>query len=88
MLCWFTAAGADAPGDLKLRRGIKTMKKLLAILLALSLLMVAFSCAAAEAAPETRTVTDVWNREVEIPGEVDSIVCLGSFCLLYTSRCV
>lgn len=54
------------------------MKKLLAILLALSLLMMAFSCAAAEAAPETRTVTDVWNREVEIPGEVDSIVCLGS----------
>ena len=54
------------------------MKKLLALLLALSLLMVASGCAAAEAAPETRTVTDVWNREVEIPGEVDSIVCLGS----------
>lgn len=54
------------------------MKKLLAILLALSLLMMASGCAAAEAAPETRTVTDVWNREVEIPGEVDSIVCLGS----------
>ena len=28
--------------------------------------------------PETRTVVDVWNREVEIPYEVDSIICLGS----------
>lgn len=28
--------------------------------------------------PETRVVTDVWNREVEIPFEVNSIVCLGS----------
>lgn len=29
-------------------------------------------------APETRTVVDVFNREVEIPYEVDSIICLGS----------
>ena len=28
--------------------------------------------------PETRTVTDVWNREVEIPYEVKTIVCVGS----------
>lgn len=28
--------------------------------------------------PETRTVVDVFNREVEIPYEVNSIVCLGS----------
>ncbi len=28
--------------------------------------------------PATRTVVDVWNREVEIPREVNSIVCLGS----------
>ncbi len=27
---------------------------------------------------ETRVVVDVWNREVEIPREVDSILCLGS----------
>ena len=27
---------------------------------------------------KTRIVRDVWNREVEIPAEVDSIVCLGS----------
>lgn len=28
--------------------------------------------------PGTRTVTDVWNRQVEIPYEVKSIICLGS----------
>ncbi len=28
--------------------------------------------------PEIRVVTDVWNRQVEIPYEVKSIVCLGS----------
>ena len=33
---------------------------------------------AAEETPETRIVVDVWNREVEIPYEVKSIVCLGS----------
>lgn len=36
------------------------------------------TCALAEDTPETRTVVDVWNREVEIPFEVNSIVCLGS----------
>ena len=30
------------------------------------------------AAPETRTVTDTWGREAEIPYSVKSIVCLGS----------
>lgn len=29
-------------------------------------------------ADNTRTVVDVWNREVEIPAEVDSIVAVGS----------
>lgn len=28
--------------------------------------------------PETRVIVDVFNREVEIPYEVDSIICLGS----------
>lgn len=28
--------------------------------------------------PAVRTVTDVWNRQVEIPYEVKSIICLGS----------
>ncbi len=27
---------------------------------------------------ETRMVTDVWNRQVEIPGKVETIICLGS----------
>ena len=54
------------------------MKKLLSILLALSMVFAMATCALAESAPETRTVVDVWNREVEIPYEVNSIVCLGS----------
>ncbi|MDO5323567.1 MAG: ABC transporter substrate-binding protein [Clostridia bacterium] len=54
------------------------MKKLLSILLTLSMVFAMATCALAEAAPETRTVVDVWNREVEIPFEVNSIVCLGS----------
>lgn len=29
-------------------------------------------------AQATRIITDVWNREVEIPLKVDTIVCLGS----------
>ena len=33
---------------------------------------------AQDTTPETRTVTDVWNREVEIPYEVKSIACVGS----------
>lgn len=28
--------------------------------------------------PSTRTVVDVWNREVEVPEQVDTILCLGS----------
>lgn len=54
------------------------MKKTLAALLALAMLFAMAVSASAEATPETRIVTDVWNREVEIPYEVKSIVCLGS----------
>ena len=54
------------------------MKKMLALILALCLMLSMATAACAEAAPETRIVTDVWNREVEIPAEVDSIICLGS----------
>lgn len=54
------------------------MKKMLAALLALTMLFAMAVSASAEATPETRIVTDVWNREVEIPYEVQSIVCLGS----------
>ena len=56
----------------------ETMRKLLAILMILSMVFAMTVCASAETTPETRTVTDVWNREVEIPYEVNSIVCLGS----------
>lgn len=54
------------------------MKKMLAALLALAMLLAMAVSASAETTPETRIVTDVWNREVEIPYEVKSIVCLGS----------
>lgn len=54
------------------------MKKTLAALLALAMLLAMAVSASAEATPETRIVTDVWNREVEIPYEVKTIVCLGS----------
>ena len=54
------------------------MKKTLAALLALVMLFAMAVSASAENTPETRIVTDVWNREVEIPYEVKSIVCLGS----------
>lgn len=54
------------------------MKKLLAVILALCLTLVLASMATAETSSSTRTVTDVWNREVEIPDEVKSIICLGS----------
>lgn len=54
------------------------MKKILAALLALAMLLAMAVSASAEATPETRIVTDVWNREVEIPYEVKTIVCLGS----------
>ena len=54
------------------------MKKTLAALLTLVMLFAMAVSASAENTPETRIVTDVWNREVEIPYEVKSIVCLGS----------
>lgn len=54
------------------------MKRMLSILLTLSMAFAMSVSASAETTPETRIVTDVWNREVEIPYEVDSIICLGS----------
>lgn len=54
------------------------MKKMLAALLALAMLLAMAVSTSAEATPETRIVTDVWNREIEIPYEVKTIVCLGS----------
>ncbi len=64
------------------KRMVDRMKQALALLLALAMTAGLTACGGAggepEEAPQTRTVTDVWNREVEIPMEVDSIVCLGS----------
>ncbi len=58
------------------------LNRMLAMLLALTVLLGGFvrtgAAAQAEEAPKTRIVVDVWNREVEIPYEVKSIVCLGS----------
>jgi len=55
---------------------MKNISRILFFALALAVALTA--AALAEGAPETRIVTDVWNREVEIPAEVDSIICLGS----------
>jgi len=54
------------------------MKKMLAAILALCFMLTLANAACAENAVETRIVTDIWNREVEIPAEVNSIICLGS----------
>lgn len=63
------------------------MKRLLTLLTAAALMLGLTACGAApqtqeaetgSGAAETRIVTDVWNREVEIPAQVESIVCLGS----------
>ena len=51
------------------------MKKQISILLVLLMIL---SISASAFADDTRTVTDVWGRIVEIPANVESIVCLGS----------
>ena len=56
------------------------MKKIATVLLVLVFCICLFSgCAApGESSGNTRTVTDTWGRQVEIPETVKSIVCLGS----------
>ena len=57
------------------------MKKILFVLGVLCLLIAPLAASAVQetqAVNSTRTVTDVWNREVEIPTEVKTIVALGS----------
>ena len=51
------------------------MKKQISILLVLLMIL---GISASAFADDTRVVTDVWGREVEIPAKVESIVCLGS----------
>ncbi|MBQ7330012.1 MAG: ABC transporter substrate-binding protein, partial [Oscillospiraceae bacterium] len=63
------------------------MKKILALLLATVLCLSLFAgCSkqAAEPADKTRIITDSKGREVEIPEEVKSIVCVGVGALRYT----
>ncbi len=58
---------------------MKRINKYLALILSVIMMVSVFSAAGtASFAEEARTVTDVWNREVEIPAEVKTIVCLGS----------
>ena len=52
--------------------------RILCLLLILSALFPAFAGGTAEIDSDTRIVEDVWNREVEIPSEVDSIIAIGS----------
>ena len=48
------------------------------ILLVLALVLILSACTTqTESNTETRTVTDVWGREVQIPIEVESIIALG-----------
>ena len=64
-------------------------KKLAALALALTMILSLAACGAAEAEPDVTspqgsssagsyTVTDIFGREVEIPGEVQSVAALGS----------
>ncbi|HWQ50536.1 MAG TPA: ABC transporter substrate-binding protein [Terriglobales bacterium] len=58
------------------------MKKLLALLLVLSMLLA--GCAPASGtggAPETRTVTDDTGREIEVPGAIDRVVIISTMPL-------
>ncbi|MBR5023336.1 MAG: iron ABC transporter substrate-binding protein [Oscillospiraceae bacterium] len=63
------------------------MKKILALLLAVVLCLSLFAgCSKQTTEPvdKTRIITDVKGREVEIPEEVKSIVCVGVGALRYT----
>jgi iron complex transport system substrate-binding protein len=59
------------------------MRKLIALILVMAIFFSFMGCGNSDnvqrpEAAETRVVTDVFNREVEIPHEVKSIICLGS----------
>ena len=56
----------------------KTLSCFAAILLVSSFASCGSSPSGGSPSSGIRVVTDVWGREVEIPAEVSSIVCLGS----------
>lgn len=60
------------------RKELQTVKKFFKVVWILLLIAEMTSAACADTGAESRIVKDVWNREVEIPGEVNSIICLGS----------
>lgn len=62
---------------------MKRVTKLICLIFMLSLLLSMAACSknadpGNADAGGTRTVTDVWGREVELPSKVETIVCLGS----------
>ena len=60
------------------------MKKLLAMLLTLSMLFALAVGTVTVSAEETRTIVDGMDRSVEIPADVQRIVCVGVGALRYT----
>ena len=60
------------------------MKKLLAMLLTLSMLFALAAGTVTVSAEETRTIVDGMDRSVEIPADVRRIVCVGVGALRYT----
>ncbi len=58
-----------------MKKTSKLLSRFLVMLMLTAMLSGIMSTAYAD---NTRTVIDVWNREVEIPSEVKTIVCLGS----------
>ena len=68
------------------KKGKKKMKKLLAMLLTLSMVlsMAVGAVTVFAETEETRTITDSMERSVEIPADVQRIVCVGVGALRYT----
>lgn len=68
------------------QKGKKKMKKLLAMLLTLSMVlsMAVGTVTVSAETEETRTITDSMDRSVEIPADVQRIVCVGVGALRYT----
>lgn len=68
------------------KKGTKNMKKLLAMLLTLSMVlsMAVGAVTVFAETEETRVITDSMDRSVEIPADVQRIVCVGVGALRYT----